>query len=579
MLECYDGGIMNIYKGLNKYKLRIIVVILLTFGNALGELFLPRLMSLVIDKGVAYGDTAYVLKIGALMIVVVILTVMCRASAAYHSSKTTMAFSRDLRYKLFKKINYLSFDDVEHFSISSLITRTTDDVNQVEQMVLMGLRPLIRGPLMFIGGLIMALSTNVKLSLVFPLTIPFIGFGIFYVFKRGLPYFPILQRRLDKLNELFRRRLTGLRVIRAFSKDDYEEEIFDQANRSYQDMASLVNKLLVNVRPMLGTILNFGIIFVLYYGAKLVDIRDMGIGELMAFIQYITQVLLAMIMMSFLLTLLPRTFASMERINEVLDYEATKTGGEKILSEEIFDIEARDLSFSYPDASLKVLKDINFHVKKGETLGIIGGTGSGKSTLLRLLLQFYEPGDGELFINGIDIKSLKNSELREEISYVPQENFFFSKTVAENLTYSREDAEKERMLEAIKNSDAEEFLGGDPLNKEIARGGKNLSGGQRQRLAIARALTRDASLYLFDDSFSALDYKTDYELRQILKEKLQGKIVIVVAQRVATILNADKILILEDGQVAGYGNHESLMRTNEIYREIAVSQGQAYEEE
>lgn len=570
---------MSIYKGLNKYKIRIIVVILLTFGNALGELFLPRLMSLVIDKGVAYGDTAYVLKIGALMIVVVILTVMCRASAAYHSSKTTMAFSRDLRYKLFKKINYLSFDDVEHFSISSLITRTTDDVNQVEQMVLMGLRPLIRGPLMFIGGLIMALSTNVKLSLVFPLTIPFIGLGIFYVFKKGLPYFPILQRRLDKLNELFRRRLTGLRVIRAFSKDDYEEEIFDQANRSYQEMASLVNKLLVNVRPMLGTILNFGIIFVLYYGAKLIDIREMGIGELMAFIQYITQVLIAMIMMSFLLSLLPRVFASMERINEVLEYEATKTGGEKILSEEIFDIEARDLSFSYPDASLKVLKDISFHVKKGETLGIIGGTGSGKSTLLRLLLQFYEPGEGQLFINGIDIKSLKNFELREKISYVPQENFFFSKTVAENLSYAREDAEEEIMLEAIKNADAIEFLGQDPLNKEIARGGKNLSGGQRQRLAIARALTRDASLYLFDDSFSALDYKTDYELRQILKEKLQDKIVIVVAQRVATILNADKILVLEDGQLAGYGNHESLMKTNEIYREIAVSQGQAYEEE
>lgn len=570
---------MSIYKGLNKYKIRIIVVILLTFGNALGELFLPRLMSLVIDKGVAYGDTAYVLKIGALMIVVVILTVMCRASAAYHSSKTTMAFSRDLRYKLFKKINYLSFDDVEHFSISSLITRTTDDVNQVEQMVLMGLRPLIRGPLMFMGGLIMALSTNVKLSIVFPLTIPFIGLGIFYVFKMGLPYFPILQRRLDKLNELFRRRLTGLRVIRAFSKDEYEEAVFDEANIAYQEMSTKVNKLLVNVRPMLGTILNFGIIFVLYYGAKLIDIRELGIGEVMAYIQYITQVLIAMIMMSFLLSLLPRVFASMERINEVLEYEATKTGGEKILSEEIFDIEARDLSFSYPDASLKVLKDINFHVKKGETLGIIGGTGSGKSTLLRLILQFYEPGEGQLFINGIDIRSLKNFGLREEISYVPQENFFFSKTVAENLSYAREDAEEEIMQESIKNADAIEFLGGDPLNKEIARGGKNLSGGQRQRLAIARALTRDASVYLFDDSFSALDYKTDYELRQILKENLKDKIVIVVAQRVATILNADKILVLEDGQVAGYGNHESLMKTNEIYREIAVSQGQAYEEE
>ncbi len=570
---------MNIYKGLNKYKIRIIVVILLTFGNALGELFLPRLMSLVIDKGVAYGDTSYVLKIGALMIFVVILTVMCRASAAYHSSKTTMAFSRDLRYELFKKINYLSFDDVDHFSISSLITRTTDDVNQVEQMVLMGLRPLIRGPLMFIGGLIMALSTNVKLSLVFPLTIPFIGLGIFYVFKMGLPYFPILQRRLDKLNELFRRRLTGLRVIRAFSKDEYEEAVFDEANRSYQEMSTKVNKLLVNVRPMLGTILNFGIIFVLYYGAKLIDIRELGIGELMAYIQYITQVLIAMIMMSFLLSLLPRVFASMERINEVLEYERSKTGGDKNLSEDIYEIEAKNLSFSYPDASLKVLKDINFHVKKGETLGIIGGTGSGKSTLLRLLLQFYEPGDGELFINGIDIKSLKNSGVREKISYVPQENFFFTKTVAENLSYAREDAEEEKMLDSINNAHAREFLGEDPLNKEIARAGKNLSGGQRQRLAIARALTREASVYLFDDSFSALDYKTDYELRQILKKNLKDKIVIVVAQRVATILNADKILVLEDGEVAGYGNHESLMKTNEIYREIAISQGQDYEEE
>lgn len=569
---------MSIYKGLNKYKIRIIVVILLTFGNALGELFLPRLMSLVIDKGVAYGDTSYVLKIGAVMIFVVILTVMCRASAAYHSSKTTMAFSRDLRYKLFKKINYLSFDDVEHFSISSLITRTTDDVNQVEQMVLMGLRPLIRGPLMFIGGLIMALSTNVKLSIVFPITIPFIAIGIFYVFKLGLPYFPILQKRLDRLNELFRRRLTGLRVIRAFSKDEYEENIFENANKSYQEMAAKVNKLLVNVRPMLGTILNFGIIFVLFFGAKLIDIRNLGIGELMAFIQYITQVLSAMIMMSFLLTLLPRTFASMERINEVLDYNSTKTGGEKDLAGEIYEIEAKNLSFSYPDANLKVLKNINFKVKRGETLGIIGGTGSGKSTLLRLLLQFYEPGDGELFINGIDIKSLNNYGVRDKISYVPQENFFFSKTVAENLSYAKENAEKEKMLAAIKNSDAEEFLGEDPLNKEIARGGKNLSGGQRQRLAIARALTRDASVYIFDDSFSALDYKTDYELRQTLKKSLRDKIVIVVAQRVATILNADKILVLEDGEEVGYGNHHILMETNEVYREIATSQGQAYEE-
>ena len=432
---------------------------------------------------------------------------------------------------------------------------------------------------MCIRDSIMALSTNVKLSAVFPITIPFIGIGIYFVFKKGLPYFPILQRRLDKLNELFRRRLTGLRVIRAFSKDEYEEEIFDEANVSYQEMAAKVNKLLVNVRPMLGTILNFGIIFVLYFGAKLIDIREMGIGDLMAFIQYITQVLSAMIMMSFLLSLLPRTFASMERINEVLVYESTKTGGDKKLSGDIYEIEAKNLSFAYPDASQRVLNDISFDVKKGETLGIIGGTGSGKSSLLRLLLQFYEPGDGELFLNGRDIKTLNNHEVRDKISYVPQENFFFSKTVAENLSYAKEDAEDEKMIASLKNARAHEFLGDKPLEKKISRAGRNLSGGQRQRLAMARALTRDASVYLFDDSFSALDYKTDYELRQLLKKSLEDKIVIVVAQRVATILNADKILVLEDGKVAGYGNHQDLMNTNEVYREIAISQGQAYEEE
>ncbi|MBU5669926.1 ABC transporter ATP-binding protein/permease [Peptoniphilus sp. MSJ-1] len=569
---------MNIFKGLNKYKIRILVVILLTFGNALGELFLPRLMSLVIDKGVAYGDTNYVLRMGGVMIIVVIFTVLCRGSAAYHSSKTTMAFSRDLRYKLFRKINYLSFDDVESFSISSLITRTTDDVNQVEQMVLMGLRPLVRGPLMFIGGLIMALSTNVKLSIVFPIAIPFIAFGLFYVIKKGLPYFPVLQQRLDKLNELFRRRLTGLRVIRAFSKDEYEEDLFDDANKSYKRLAVRVNKLLVTIRPILGTVLNFGIIFVLYFGAKLIDIRELGIGELMAYIQYITQVLIAMIMMSFLLTMVPRTMASVSRINEVLEYETTKTGGEEILDEDIYKIEAKNLNFAYPDANQCVLKDINFEVNKGETLGIIGGTGSGKSTLLRLLLQFYEPGDNELLINGIDIKKLKNKSVREKLSYVPQENFFFSKSARENLMYSDKDAKDDKMLKSLQEARAIDYLGDEPLDKEIARGGANLSGGQKQRLSIARALTRNASVYVFDDSFSALDYKTDYELRQVLKNTLSDKIVIVVAQRVATILNVDKILVLEDGEVAGYGSHDELMKTNEVYREIAVSQGQKYEE-
>lgn len=569
---------MEIYKGLSKYRLRILVVLLLTFGNALGELFLPKLMSLVIDKGVAYGDTDYILKMGMIMIIVVILTVTCRATAAYHSSKTTMAFSRDLRYDLFKKINYLSFDDVEHFSISSLITRTTDDVNQVEQMVLMALRPLIRGPLMFIGGLIMALSTNLKLSIILPVTIPFIAIGLYFILKRGLPYFPILQRRLDKINELFRRRLTGLRVIRAFSRDDLEENIFDEANEEYRVMATKVNKLLINMRPLLTIILNLALVAVMYFGAKLVDIRELGVGELMAYIQYITQVLMAMIMMSFLLNLIPRTYASMNRINEVLDYESTKTGGRESIEGDIYEIRGENISFGYPDAHRKVLNNINFDVKKGETLGIIGGTGSGKTTLLRLLLQFYEPGYKELFINGKDIRTLNNYDMRDKISYVPQDSFFFSKSVKDNMRYAKEDASDSEIKRSLQYAKTSDFLGEDALSKEITGGGANFSGGQKQRLSIARALTRDASVYIFDDSFSALDYETDYELRKSLSDFLTDKIVIIVAQRVATILNADKILVLEDGEVAGYGTHEDLMKNNEIYREIAISQGQNYEE-
>ncbi|MGI5949000.1 ABC transporter ATP-binding protein [Peptoniphilus sp.] len=569
---------MEIYKGLSKYRLRILVVLLLTFGNALGELFLPKLMSLVIDKGVAYGDTDYILKMGMIMIIVVILTVTCRATAAYHSSKTTMAFSRDLRYDLFKKINYLSFDDVEHFSISSLITRTTDDVNQVEQMVLMALRPLIRGPLMFIGGLIMALSTNLKLSIILPVTIPFIAIGLYFILKRGLPYFPILQRRLDKINELFRRRLTGLRVIRAFSRDDLEENIFDEANEEYRVMATKVNKLLINMRPLLTIILNLALVAVMYFGAKLVDIRELGVGELMAYIQYITQVLMAMIMMSFLLNLIPRTYASMNRINEVLDYESTKTGGRESIEGDIYEIRGENISFGYPDAHRKVLNNINFDVKKGETLGIIGGTGSGKTTLLRLLLQFYEPGYQELFINGKDIRNLNNYDMRDKISYVPQDSFFFSKSVKDNMRYAKEDASDSEIKRSLQYAKTSDFLGEDALSKEITGGGANFSGGQKQRLSIARALTRDASVYIFDDSFSALDYETDYELRKSLSDFLTDKIVIIVAQRVATILNADKILVLEDGEVAGYGTHEDLMKNNEIYREIAISQGQNYEE-
>ena len=571
---------MEIFRALKKFKPQIGLVILLTFGNALGELFLPRLMSLVVDTGVAKGDTDYILKIGLIMMVVVILTVLCRGSAAYYSSKVTMAYSADLRHDLFSKINQLTVNETEYFGISSLITRTTDDVNQVEQMVLMGLRPLVRGPLMFVGGLIMALTTNLRLSLVFPITIPFIGLGIYYVIKSALPFFPILQKRLDNLNQLFRRRLRGIRVTRAFSRDDLEEDIFRQANQDYYEIALKVNKIIINVIPILGIFLNVALVFVMYFGARFIDQNQLAVGELMAFIQYITQVLMALIMLSFLITMIPRTWASMVRINEVLDYPVHEIEGDESFQGPMEKLEAKNLTFSYPQAKRPVLNQINFSLEKGQTLGIIGGTGSGKSTLLRLLLKFYKPTRGQILVDGQDIQDLKTEDMRREMSYVPQKNFFFSKSVKDNLLYSNQDASDEDLREALSQAKALEFLGENPLNEEMSRGGENFSGGQRQRLAIARALNRQASLYLFDDSFSALDYVTDRKVRQGLVEKTQEAMVVIVGQRVATIRHADKILVLEAGEVVGYGSHDDLLRESPVYREIALSQGEVvdYEE-
>lgn len=565
---------MRVFSYLKPYRLRILLVILLTFGNSLGELFLPKLMSIVIDQGVTRGDTSFILRIGLVMIGVVILTVLCRGSAAYHSAKAAMAFSRDVRKELYTKVNHMTFDETEHFGISSLITRTTDDVGQVEQMALMGMRPWIRGPLMFIGGLIMALTTNVTLSVVILTSLPLLLLPMWYIIKVALPYFPKIQAYLDRINRLFRQRLTGLKVIRAFSKDTYEEELFSKANKDYYEISLKVNHLLVTVSPILMTILNFALVAVAYFGAHLIDQNSLQIGDLMAYLQYISQVLMALIMISNLLTMTPRTVTSAERIDEVLSYPSPSVGGTTPLIPPLTKIEAKNLTFYYPDAEAPALKDIHFQVEQGETLGIIGGTGSGKSTLLKLLLQFYEPSQGELLINDLPIQDLETKSLRQEMSYVPQQNFFFTKTIRENLAYSNEWVQDRELLEQLEVSQALEFLSEEPLEEEMTRGGSNYSGGQRQRLAIARALSRKVSVYIFDDSFSALDYQTDYRLRQQLKTTLSDAILIVVAQRIATIRHADKILVLNDGKASGFGNHESLMATNGLYREIAHSQGE-----
>lgn len=565
---------MKVFENLKKFKWQIVFVIALTFMNALGELYLPKLMSIMIDKGVTNVDFQVISKTGTIMIVVVIVTVFFRGSAAYFSAKTAMGFSADLRHELYSKINRMSTDDTEVFGTSSLITRTTEDVTQVEQLILMALRPMVRAPLMFVGGLIMALNTNVKLSGVFVVAIPVMSLLLIYVVKKAMPFFQTLQEKLDNLNMYFRRRLSGIFVIRAFSTDPYEEELFKQANDEYYKTGVKVTVFMSGVMPVLQLIMNIAIAFIFYFGARLINVGELKIGELMAYVQYITQVLFSMIMVSIMVSYLPRFLTSSNRVEEVLQFETHKTGGDVELNYNINSIKVKDLTYVYPGANRPVIENLNFEINSGETLGIIGGTGSGKTTFLKLLLQFARPTSGDILINGISINDIETKSLRSRLSYVPQQNYFFTKPVGDNLKYADVNATEEVMINALSKSHALEFLESDPLKEEMISGGKNFSGGQRQRLAIARALTRDADVYLFDDSFSALDYITDSKIRSSLNKNLDDSMSIIVAQRIATIRNADKILLLEDGEQEGFGTHEELMRDSDIYREIAISQGE-----
>lgn len=565
---------MKVFENLKKFKWQIVFVIALTFMNALGELYLPKLMSIMIDKGVTNVDFQVISKTGTIMIIVVIVTVFFRGSAAYFSAKTAMGFSADLRHELYSKINRMSTDDTEVFGTSSLITRTTEDVTQVEQLILMALRPMVRAPLMFVGGLIMALNTNVKLSGVFVVAIPVMSLLLIYVVKKAMPFFQTLQEKLDNLNMYFRRRLSGIFVIRAFSTDPYEEELFKQANDEYYKTGVKVTVFMSGVMPVLQLIMNIAIAFIFYFGARLINVGELKIGELMAYVQYITQVLFSMIMVSIMVSYLPRFLTSANRVEEVLQFETHKTGGDVELNSHINSIKVKDLTYVYPGANRPVIENLNFEINSGETLGIIGGTGSGKTTFLKLLLQFARPTSGDILINGISINDIETKSLRSRLSYVPQQNYFFTKPVGDNLKYADVNATEEVMINALSKSHALEFLESEPLKEEMISGGKNFSGGQRQRLAIARALTRDADVYLFDDSFSALDYITDSKIRSSLNKNLDDSMSIIVAQRIATIRNADKILLLEDGEQEGFGTHEELMRDSDIYREIAISQGE-----
>lgn len=569
---------MSVFKDLKKYRKGLLIVFLLTFGNAIGELFLPFLLSIIVDEGIAYGATDVVLKIGLLMIIVTLITAFVRSSASYFSAKNAMGFAHDLRNRIFNKVNALTFDETEQFGISSLITRTTNDVDNIEQFVLIAQRPLLRAPLQFFGGLLMAFLAHAQLTLIVLAILPLIFLIIYVIFRKVFPLFPKLQNSLDQINQLMRQRLTGLKVIRAFSRNELEEETFAQANKEYYQHSLDINNVLRTSRPLLTSIVGITIVLSVYIGSGFIQDGTLEIGTLMAFIQYTTQMLHGLTMFAHLMTIFPRTTASVQRVESVLDYPSRKVGGEVELEKSINRIEAKNLSFTYPNANTPALEQINFEVNKGQVLGIIGGTGAGKSTLLKLLMQFYDPTDGVLTLNNQTIEKLNPESVRHLVSYVPQQNFFFTDTIRGNMHYSNPAVDDNKVMEYLETTQSDYFLTGpSPLERKVIRGGQNFSGGQRQRLALTRALAREASVYIFDDSFSALDYRTDYEIRQNLSSLLNDAITIVVAQRVSTIRHADNILVLDDGKMAAYGSHDELMQSSELYKEIVSSQAQEEE--
>lgn len=570
---------ITILKHASRYRWPIVFVFVLTLAGSLLELYLPTLMADVVDIGIIQSDIPFILKVGGWMILCAILAVILTIAKMYVTSKVALSFGRDVRRKLFVNVEHFSLQEFEKIGAASLITRTTNDIKQVQDVFYMMLSMMTRAPLMLIGGVILAVSRDPKLSLIFLGALPFIGLMIFLISRKAVPLFGQLQKRTDKLNLLLREGLTGIRVIRAFSRVEDEKKRFNQANEAYRDTGIAVNKLMSFLFPIMMIMMNFTQIAIVWFGAIRIDAGEMQVGNLMAFLQYAIMILMSLIMLSMTFFMIPRAQASAKRINEVLmlksDVQDPPKQEEALPRSNIRGhVEFRNVTFRYAGAEKPALENISFQAKPGQTTAIIGSTGAGKTTLVQLIPRFYDAESGEVLVNGIDVRKMKQKQLRSKIGYVPQKASLFSGTIAENLRFGREDASEDEILHALQTAQALDFVQEkeNGIQAHIEQGGANLSGGQKQRLSIARALIRQPEIYIFDDSFSALDYKTDAQLRRALKSETNHATLIMVAQRVSTVIDADQIIVLEEGKIAGIGTHQELLKTNRIYQEIVSSQ-------
>jgi len=568
--------LIKLTRFLKPFQLPIYLVLGLVLLQSLSELYLPTLMADIVDKGVVTGDTNYIWKIGGFMLLVAAGGMICSIAASFYSAKAASGFGKLLRSKIFSHVGNFSLHEFDKLGTASLITRTTNDITQIQQVLVMMLRMMAMAPMMCIGGIIMAYSKDAKLTLVLAVALPILVLAIVIIARKGIPLFKAMQVKLDNLNRVLRENLTGIRVIRSFNRVEHEKKRFDEANWDLTQTAIKVNKIMAAMMPIMMIVLNLSTVAIVWFGGLRISNGHMQVGDMMAFIQYAMQIMFSFIMLSMMFVMIPRASVSAVRINEVLETVADIKDPSSSLSGEGTKghVEFQDVTFSYPGAEMPAISNISFSMKPGEVTAIIGGTGSGKSTLINLIPRFYDVESGKVLVDGMDVRDMTQEQLREKIGFVPQQSVLFTGTITENIRYGKENASTEEVEHAAEIAQAKEFISNMPegFDAVIAQGGTNVSGGQKQRLSIARALVRKPEIYIFDDSFSALDFKTDAKLRAALKGETGNSTVLIVAQRVSTIIDADQIIVLDNGEVTGIGKHKELMESSAIYREIVMSQ-------
>lgn len=568
---------IKLFKYLKPYIWLIIPLVILTYLQVMATLQLPDYMAKIINEGIIAGDMNAIYTNGGLMLLVTLGGAAAAVGVGYLAARIATSFARDIRRKVFEKVESFSVAEFNTFSTASLITRSTNDIQQIQTVMVMMFRLVLMAPFMAVGALQNALQNVPELSWIITVAVVALLAVIIFLFIFALPKFKALQKMVDKLNLVTRENLTGLRVIRAFNNEKVEEKKFDAANRDLMKLNLFVNRLMIILQPFMMLLMNIALVVIVWFGAQLVSNGTTEIGNMMAFMQYATQVIMSFLMISIIFIMVPRASVSAKRVSEVIDTEPTihdPKHPKKPSHDGRGRIEFRDVTFTYPDADSPVLSGINFTAEPGQTTAFIGSTGGGKSTLISLIPRFYDVSAGQVLVDGVDVRDLRLKDLYGQIGYVPQEGVLFSGTIKSNIVYGNTKASKTDVSQAAKIAQASEFIkkldGG--IDSNIAQGGSNVSGGQKQRLSIARALAVKPKIYIFDDSFSALDFKTDAALRKALEAETKDRTVLIVGQRISTIMNADKIIVLDEGKIVGQGTHSQLMKRNKVYREIAYSQ-------